>query len=57
MEEIKVNLMVNKSGSGSVNYRLRLPTSWVKQLNLEKVTLKFDGKCIIITKTEEEEKC
>ena len=53
MEVKKVKIMMSQSGNGSENYRLRIPTSWIKQMELDKdrnVNIQFDGKQIIITK-------
>lgn len=57
-EERKMRVMVNKvggnAGSTSVNYRVSLPNTWVQELGISKddreVTMRFDGKEIVITK-------
>ena len=56
MEEKKVKIMLVQSGNGSENYRLRIPTPWIKELGLDftrAVVMKFDGNQIVITKKEE----
>ena len=53
MEEKKVKIMLVQSGNGSENYRLRIPTPWVKQMELDEernVTISFDGNKITIVK-------
>lgn len=58
MEEKKVKIMLAQSGNGSENYRLRIPTPWIKELGLDTtrtVIMKFDGNQILITKKQEEE--
>ena len=56
MEEVKAKVMLVKSGNGSENYRLRIPTPWIRELGLDlnrAVMLKFDGRQIVIVKKEE----
>ena len=56
MEERIANIMINKSGGNSgrnsKNYRVSLPSLWIKQLGISEdnrqVTLQFDGECIRI---------
>ena len=55
MEEKKVKIMLVQSGNGSENYRLRIPTPWIKQMELDEernVTISFDGNKITIVKEE-----
>ena len=55
MEEKKVKIMLVQSGNGSENYRLRIPTPWVKQMELDEDrngTISFDGNKITIVKEE-----
>ena len=55
MEEVKAKVMLVKSGNGSENYRLRIPTPWVKQMELDEernVTISFDGNKITIVKED-----
>ena len=56
MEEVKAKVMLTKSGNGSENYRLRIPTPWIRELGLDNtrtVIMQFDGNQILITKKEE----
>jgi hypothetical protein len=34
MEERKLNIIFNKSGSGSTNTKLSLPITWIKQMGI-----------------------
>ena len=55
MEEKKVKIMLAQSGNGSENYRLRIPTPWIKQMELDEernVTISFDGNKITIVKED-----
>ena len=36
MEERKLNIIFNKSGSGSINTKVSLPVTWVKQMGITK---------------------
>lgn len=59
MEEVKAKVMLVKSGNGSENYRLRIPTPWIRELGLDQdfeVTMNFDGDTISISKIQKEEK-
>ena len=46
MEERKLNIIFNKSGSGSINTKVSLPVTWIKQMGITKdnreVNAKFD---------------
>ena len=56
MEEKKVKIMLVQSGNGGENYRLRIPTPWIRELGLDNtrtVIMQFDGNQILITKKEE----
>ena len=49
------NLKINKTrgGSGSVSFRISLPTSWIKAMELDndnQAIVTFDGEQIIIEK-------
>jgi len=48
MEAKKIKAMAIKGGSGSITYRIPLPTAWAKQIGLNKdnleVELTFDEK-------------
>lgn len=54
MEEKELKVTFNKSGAGNITPRLTLPTSWVKELGLDKdnrvIKAIFDGNKIIIEK-------
>lgn len=61
MEQVrKLNLMFNKGGSGSETARLALPTTWVKEMGLDKeeksVIAIAKQKHILIRKASEEKK-
>lgn len=34
MEERKLNIIFNKSGSGSINTKVSLPITWIKQMGI-----------------------
>lgn len=36
MEERKLNIIFNKSGSGSTNTKVSLPVTWIKQMGITK---------------------
>lgn len=36
MEERKLNIIFNKSGSGSINTKVSLPVTWIKQMGITK---------------------
>lgn len=53
MEERKLKINRTKGGSGSVSFRISLPTSWIKAMDLDVNTqaiVTFDGEKIIIEK-------
>lgn len=45
MEYRELKLIKNKDGHGTINYKICLPTKWIKNLNLEK-----EEKVIVCTK-------
>lgn len=45
MEYRELRLIKNKDGHGTINYKICLPTKWIKNLNLEK-----EEKVIVYTK-------
>lgn len=45
MEYRELKLIKNKDGHGTINYKICLPTKWIKSLNLEK-----EEKVIVYTK-------
>lgn len=53
METRRAKIISGKAGgtasSGSATYKISLPSSWVKQLDNNEVTLSFDGNRITIT--------
>lgn len=58
MESRKINVMFQKSGSGSISTRISVPKSWIDQMGITKenrgILIEFDGKKIIIRKPEDE---
>lgn len=54
MEVRKLKIMFQKSGSGSVNTRIAIPLSWVREIGVNEkereVEVSFDGENIIIHK-------
>ena len=46
MEVRKMNIIFNKSGSGSINTKISLPVTWIKQMGITKenreVVAEFD---------------
>ena len=54
MEQRKLKISFNKSGSGSISTSIRLPISWIKELGLDQdnrnVEVYFNGDQIIIKK-------
>lgn len=54
MERRNLNLIINKDGHGTTNYKISLPKIWVDQMELSdtnrNVIMSFDGKKIIIEK-------
>lgn len=49
-----LNVIFNKSGSGSTSTRVTIPITWLKEMNITKddrqVKVTFDGEKIIIQK-------
>ena len=61
MEERKLKINKNKGGSGSISFRISLPTSWIKAMELDvnpQAIVTFDGEKIVIEKAtgQEEER-
>ena len=61
MEQRLLKINRTKGGSGSISFRISLPTSWIKAMELDhdnKAIVTFDGEQIIIKKAkgQEEEK-
>ena len=56
MEYRELKLIKNLDGHGTINYKICLPTKWIKKLNLEKeekvVVCSTDTSIIIINKEE-----
>lgn len=54
MERRNLNLIINKDGHGTTNYKISLPKIWVDQMELSdtnrNVIMSFDGEKIIIEK-------
>ena len=54
MERRNLNLIINKDGHGTTNYKIALPKIWVDQMELSdtnrNVIMSFDGEKIIIEK-------
>ncbi|MGL4801981.1 MAG: AbrB/MazE/SpoVT family DNA-binding domain-containing protein [Cetobacterium sp.] len=54
MEVRDLNIIFNKSGTGSTSTRLSIPIKWLRQMDISQdergVTVYFDGEKIIITK-------
>ena len=52
MEERKLNIIFNKSGSGSINTKVSLPVTWIKQMGITKdnreVIAEFDEEKSIL---------
>ena len=63
MEERKANVHINKAGGTagetSKNYRISLPSLWMKELGIDEenreVSLQFDGEAIVIRKASASE--
>ena len=51
MEERKLNIIFNKSGSGSINTKVSLPVTWIKQMGITK-----DNREVIAEFDEEKQK-
>ena len=59
MEQRTLKVIAGKSGSGSVSFRISLPTSWIKAMELDinpQTIVTFDGEKIVIKKEKEDEK-
>ena len=61
MEQRPLKINKTKGGSGSISFRISLPTSWIKAMELDvnpQAIVTFDGDKIIIEKAkgQEEEK-
>ena len=61
MEQRNLKINKTKGGSGSISFRISLPTSWIKTMKLDvnpQAIVTFDGDKIIIEKAtgQEEEK-
>lgn len=62
MEKRKINIMISKvggtAGKGSCNYRIALPSAWMKIWEVDKenrsTVMSFDGQRIVIEKNKEE---
>lgn len=54
MEQRKLKISFNKSGSGSISTSIRLPITWIKEMGIDKdnrdVEVHFDKDKIIIKK-------
>ena len=61
MEQRSLKVNKNKGGSGSISFRISLPTSWIKAMELDvnpQAIVTFDGEKIVIAKAtgQEEER-
>ena len=59
MEQRPLKINRNKGGSGSISFRISLPASWIKAMDLDddnQAIVRFDGKRILIEKEKEDEK-
>lgn len=61
MEQRNLKINKTKGGSGSISFRISLPTSWIKAMELDvnpQAIVTFDGERIIIKKAtgQEEER-
>lgn len=59
MEQRQLKINKTKGGSGSISFRISLPTSWIKAMDLDddnQAIVRFDGKRILIEKEKEDEK-
>ncbi len=56
MESRQLKVSFNKSGSGSISSSVRLPISWLKEMNISKeereIEVIFDNEKIIIKKLD-----
>ena len=61
MEQRHLKINKTRGGSGSISFRISLPTSWIKAMELDndnQAIVTFDGEQIIIKKAtgQEEER-
>lgn len=56
MKRRNLKILINKSGRGTEDYRITIPNSWIKSMNLSRedrnVVMSFDNNKIIIEKGE-----
>ena len=53
MEQRQLKINKTKGGSGSISFRISLPTSWIKAMELDvnpQAIVTFDGEKIVIEK-------
>lgn len=58
MEQRSLKINKTKGGSGSISFRISLPTSWIKTMELDvnpQAIVTFDGDKIVIEKEKENE--
>ena len=58
MEQRPLKINKNKGGSGSISFRISLPTSWIKTMELNddnQAIVTFDGDKIVIEKATGQE--
>lgn len=59
MEQRPLKINRTKGGSGSISFRISLPTSWIKAMELDvnpQAIVTFDGERIVIEKEKSDEK-
>ena len=59
MEQRRLKINKTKGGSGSISFRISLPTSWIKAMELDvnpQAIVTFDGERIVIEKEKSDEK-
>ena len=61
MEQRQLKINKTRGGSGSISFRISLPTSWIKAMELDvnpQAIVTFDGEKIVIEKAtgQEEER-
>lgn len=59
MEQRHLKINKTRGGSGSINFRISLPTSWIKTMELDndnQAIVTFDGERIVIEKEKSDEK-
>ena len=59
MEQRQLKINKTKGGSGSISFRISLPTSWIKAMELDvnpQAIVTFDGERIVIEKEKSDEK-